>query len=235
MEKTYLIAGKEYPFCEGIANYAVNSGAKVMVTLLDKKEKTATPTPSFVWNRSSPLSARALILETETTMGDIDTAFLIFDTALYVNDFEKMSLEVISRGIDTLFAGYMYLSVELLERFIKKGYGNICFVLKTHPSLTEALKQQKRTETIPAGPFVEAAASAFRAFAESIATKYAAASIGIQLIECPSSIDESTELSPWLFSFAESAATKPIVDAKLANRWYQVGSKPSSGWPIFKR
>ncbi len=234
MEKTYLIAGKEYPFCEGFANYAVSNDNNVMVTLLDNKEKTATPYPSFVWNRSSPLSSRALILETETTVGDIDTAFLIFDTALYVEDFDKMSLEVISRATDTLFAGYMYLTLELLERFSKKGKGSICFVLKTHPSLIDAIKQQKRTDIIPAGPFVAAAATAFRSFAESIATKYAAASVGIQLVECESSLDEGTNLCPWLFNFVEAASSKPIVDAKIASRWHQVGSKASSGWP-FKR
>ncbi len=234
MEKTFLLAGKEYPFCEGFANYAVSSGDNIMVTTLDNKGKAAKPTPSFVWNRSSPLSARALILETETTLGDIDTAFLMFDTALYANDYENLSLEVISRGLDTLYAGYMYLTTELLDRFVKKDKGNVCFILKKHPSLIDAIKQQKRTEILPAGPFVDAAAASFRSFAENTATKYASSPIGIQLVECPSSVDDATELCPWLFSFVESASLKPIIDVKLASRWFQVGSKPSS-WQLFKR
>ncbi len=235
MEKRYLLAGKEYPFCEDFANYAVNSGNSILVTLLDNKEKTATPTPSFVWNRSSPISSRSLVLEAETTLGGLDTAFIMFDTELYVDEFEKLGIEVISRGLDTLFAGYMYLTLELLERFTKKNEGNICFILKTHPSLHDAVKQQKRTESIPSGPIVDAAASAFRSFAENIAIKYAGAPIGIQLVECPGSADDMSTLCPWLFSFVESASTKPVVDAKVAGKWTQIGGKVSSNWQLFKR
>ncbi len=234
MEKTYLIAGKEYPFCEDFANYIVNSGNKVMVTVLDN-DAAANPEASTVWNRSSPISARSLVLETETTLGDIDTSFLIFDTSLYVNDFEKMTIEVISRALDSLFAGYMYVTLELLERISKKGSGNICFILKKHSSLQEAIKTQKRTDTLPAGPLVDAAASAFRSFAEGIAVKYASAPIGIQLVECLNGIDESTELYPWLLSFVESASKKPVVEAKLAGKWLQPGAKANSGWQLFKR
>ncbi len=235
MEKTYLVAGKEYPFCEDFANYAIHNGNNVMVTLLDNKEQTTSSTPSFAWNRASPISARTLVLETETNFGKIDTAFLIFDTPLYVNDFEKTGLEVVSRALDTLFAGYMYLTLELLERFSKKGEGNICFILKTHPSLVDAVKQQKRTEAPPAGPIVDAAVAAFKAFAENTATKYAAAPIGIQLVECPGTTDDANSLCPWLFPYVESSSAKPIVEAKTAAKWVQIGAKASAGWQLFKR
>ncbi len=235
MEKTYLIAGKEYPFCEGFANYIVNNGDKIMVTLLDSKEKSTIATPSFMWNRASPISARSLILETETNLGSIDTAFLMFDTSLYVNDFDKMGVEIVSRGLDTLFAGYMYLTLELVARHLKKNGGNICFILKTHPSLVEAVKHQKRTEIPPSGPIVEAAAAAFRSFAENIATKYAGAPIGIQLIECAGTDDDAKTLCPWLIPYIESVSAKPIVDAKIASKWVQLGAKAPSGWQLFKR
>ncbi len=235
MEKTYLIAGKEYPYCEDFANYIVNTGNNVMVTLSDNKEKAATPTPSTIWNRSSPISARSLVLETETTIGNIDTAFLIFDTSLYVSEFEKLGIESISRGLDTLFAGYMYLTQELLDRFTKKNFGNICFILKMHPSISESVKTQKRTESLPAEPLVAAAAAAFRSFAENIATKYAGSTIGIQLVECLGTTEDSTVLCPWLLPYVDAAAKNPVVDAKNASKWAQVGAKASSGWQLFKR
>ncbi len=235
MEKAYLLAGKEYPFCEDFANYVTNNGDSIMVTLLDSKEKATIATPSFSWNRASPISARSLVLEAETTFKKIDTAFIMFDTALYVEEFEKMGIEVISRGMDTLYAGYMYLTIELIERFLKKGEGNICFILKTHSSLLEAVRQQKRTENAPSSPFVDAAASAFRSFAENIAVKYAGAPVGIQLVECTSATNDATQLCPWLLPFVESSSEKPIVDAKAAGKWFQIGSKASSGWQLFKK
>jgi len=238
MSKTVLIAGKEFPFCAPFVNYAVENGFNAMVTLLQNEENPqnpVAPVASFVWNRSSPISARSLVLETENTFGQVDYAFLIFDTASYIKKFERMSAETLSRGMDTLFAGYMYLCLELVDRLLKKGSGNICFILEKHPGMLEAVKSNARGDILPAGPLVSAAEAAFKVFAENLAVRQASTPIGIHLIECLGGIDEARDLVPWLYPYLETASANPIVSLKNAARWVHPGAKSSSGWQLFGR
>lgn len=235
MDKTILIAGKEFPFCDAFVNYAVANRYNVMVTLSQTGENPRKPEPpvaEFIWNRSSPISARSLVLQTENTFKSLDCAFLIFDTASYVTDFERMSAETLSRGMDTLFAGYIYLCSELLDRFQKRGGGILCFILEKHPKLVDLAKSNAMP---PAGPLVAAAEAAFKSFAENISARESANPMNIHLIECPSGIDEKVTLVPWLYSYLEKAAISPTMGVKNIARWVTPGTKFSSGRPFFGR
>ncbi|MFI3257108.1 MAG: hypothetical protein R3Y36_02290 [Spirochaetales bacterium] len=238
MEKTVLIAGMEYPFCETFVNYAVQNGHNAMVTLLPNSQdvqRPVAPIAGFAWNRSSPISARSLVLETENTFGNLDYAFIVFDTVLYTKEFEKMNTELISRATDTLFSGYMYLCSELLEKFIKKGKGNLCFILKKHLSLIDGAKSKLRSDTLFSSPLVMSGEAAFQSFAEGIAVQYASSPVGVYLIESSKNLNEASDFNPWLYQYLEAASTKPVVNPKNASKWIAEGTKFSAGWQLFNK
>ncbi len=233
MEKVFLIAGKEYPDCDSFAHFLAKDNNKVMVTSTDLS--TQCTFSQATWNRTSAISARSLILETETKLGQTDIAFVIFDTTQYLNDFSKMSMDEISKAIDSLFVGYIQLTMELLSRFTKINNGNICFLLKKHPSLIEAQKNPKKIDSHPANPLLSAAESSFISFTENTAIKYAQSKIGIQLIDYTNTINEKEDLFPWLIEYLGNAFSKKEATIKNAGRWISPGTKFSTGWSFLKK
>ena len=233
MEKVFLIAGKEYPSCEDFAHFLEKMGGKVMVA--GSEFSGQVPFTHSVWNRNSAISARSLVLETETILGQTDIAFVIFDTEQYLDKFSKLTMDEISKGIDFFIAGYIQLTMELVNRFIKMGKGNICFLVKKHPSLAEMHRNPKKADVIPANPLLSAAENSFLAFAENMAVKYAQTKLGIQLVDYSNTDNEKENLYPWLIEYLESAFIKPEVSAKSAAKWITPGTKYSAGWPFFKK
>ncbi len=233
MEKVFLIAGKEYPLCENFAHFLEKNGVKVMVT--GAQDSAQSQLSHFLWNRSSAISARSLVLETETLLGQTDTAFVIFDTEQYLDSFSKMTMNEISKAIDSLFAGYFHLTMELITRFAKLGKGNICFLLKRYPSLVEMHKNPKKLDLAPAHPLLSAAESSFVTFVENIAVKYAQTKIGMQLVDYSDVDNEQENLYPWLIDYLEKAFEKPEISAKNAAKWITPGAKYSSSWSLFKK
>ena len=233
MEKVFLIAGKEYPSCEDFAHFLNKNGDKVMVAGTGFSEQSSVSYAE--WNRNSAISARSLVLETETILGQTDIAFILFDTEQYLGKFAKLSMEEISRGIDYLIAGYIQLTMELINRFTKIGKGNICFLVKKHPSLVDVHKNPKKIDMAPANPLLSAAESAFFSFAENIAVKYAQSKIGIQLVDYTNLDNEQENLYPWLVEYLETAFKKPDTNVKNAAKWVVPGAKFSAGWTLFKK
>ena len=233
MEKVFLIAGKEYPLCENFAHFLEKNGAKVMVTGV--QDSSQSQLSYFSWNRSSAISARSLVLETETLLGQTDIAFVIFDTEQYVDSFSKMTMNGISKAMDFLFIGYFQLIMELVNRFTKLGKGNICFLLKRHPSLADIHKNPKKMDTIPVNPLLSAAENSFLTFAENLAIKYAQTKIGMQLVDYSGIVNEQESLYPWLIEYLDQAFENPELTEKNAAKWITPGKKYSSSWGLFKK
>lgn len=141
----------------------------------EKAQEAKTGMCTIEWNRSSPLSARSLVLQTTTIFGSMDEAVLFFDEELYASRAEKMDSEEIVRGCDEMIAGYQYLTLEILNTFQKRetseGKGRLVFLLKETPDRIDVLKNPSVKNGLSpiASPLVASGAASFASFAENIA------------------------------------------------------------------
>ena len=80
MEKTILIAGKEYPEGSELASGAVLQGNTVVITsnpvVTEIKPEEGVTTVN--WNKISALSSRSLIISALNVNGHLDEAVLVF-------------------------------------------------------------------------------------------------------------------------------------------------------------
>ena len=199
MSKTILVAGKNMPEASSFTDGISHSGRNIIVsgnitdseetrklTIAERKANQAayeeekaqeakTGMCTIEWNRSSPLSARSLVLQTTTIFGGMDEAVLYFDEEQYAAKAEKMDSEEIVRGCDEMIAGYQYLTLEILNSFQKRdtseGKGRLVFLMKKTPDRIDVLKNPSVKNGLSpiASPLVAAGAAAFASFAENIA------------------------------------------------------------------
>ena len=188
MEKTILVAGKDHPEVMDFSDGVLMSGRNVVTTSatgVHSKKAADGGAVISMWNKTSPVSARSLVLECENNFRRLDEALFLFDEAYFAEKFDGMTHENCSRGMDEMILAYQYLAQEVLSRFEKRFSLNhasgeilkpakIVFLLKSSPSEYDILKNNALRNTVPfaAGPFVSAAASAFVALAENIAAMF---------------------------------------------------------------
>jgi NAD(P)-dependent dehydrogenase (short-subunit alcohol dehydrogenase family) len=236
MEKTFLIAGKNFPaggsFAEGMSrtgyNVAITGTPDSGHSSLSSKGITVLP-----WNNGSSVSARSLILETENVFGSIDAVILYFDASFFTVQFSSYTPEDVSRALDIMIAGYQYLAMEVLNRFEqKKNGGRLIFLLKTYPTMAEVLHSSalKNSTTGPSGPILAASQAAFGAYAENTAALAGDRdSSSVILFSCTAQNDiaeKDASLAAWLSNYLavmEQLKTKPGV--KQSTSWIKAGSK----------
>ncbi|MCR5612197.1 hypothetical protein [Treponema sp.] len=256
MEKTILIAGKDLPDGLDFADGALMSGRNVVVAAGDESNVKQTAEGGIVpalWNKMSPVSARSLVLECENTFRQIDEAVLVFDEAFYAQKFDGMNQENCSAGCDEMITGYQYLTQEIVDRFEKRfsyGYSDaqefkpakLVFILKFSPSEADILKNNSLRNTVPcaAGPFVAAAAGAFAAFAENIASMFAGRDyMTVVLVKGDVSMElckNDRTFASWLCSYMDEVdSLKHKLNAKQCATWVKAGSKaPGGGLGLFR-
>ena len=125
MEKTILIAGKNMPDAGSFTDGVAFSGRNIIITgpqtdevqpvkkltIAERKANQAAYEEeknleaksgicTIEWNKSSPLSARSLVLQTLTIFNRMDEAVLYFDEEWFASKAEKMDSEEIARGCD---------------------------------------------------------------------------------------------------------------------------------------
>lgn len=170
------------------------------------------------WNKASPISARAMLLQAVSAIGEIDRGILLFDTESFNATYGSFTVENISRGLDDMIAGFQYMTEEFINRYAEKAENGGCwltFVLCT---------SSKKT-----GVLTAAAEAAFQAFAEKTAESYAGGNLKITLVRCDST--NKAETAGWLVSYFDNpSAEKAAAQAKTATHWVKTGGKPPLGF-----
>lgn len=259
MSKTILIAGKNMPEASNFTDGIAHSGRNIIVsgniadseetkrlTIAERKanqlayeEEKAQEAKSGLctieWNKSSPLSARSLVLQTATIFGRMDEAVLYFDEEWFAAKAEKMDSEEIVRGCDDMIAGYQYLTLEVLNAFQRRetseGKGRLVFLLKETPNRIDVLKNPAVKDGLSpiASPLVASGAAAFASFAENIAAICVESIfVDVLLVRGESSTEgfrRDDETGRWLSSYLDS-----FISPELAGRkdvmWIRPGEKP---------
>jgi hypothetical protein len=212
-----LLAGKETGGA-AFAKAAAECGRLVMLTAgqdTADADNFDAQVYAAAWNKSSPISARAIVVGFENKFSKIDEALLVFDTAAQNAGVQgtgapttTLSAKNCSRALDGL-AGYMYMAAELLARFSKKGGGDLVFLFQEGGN--DALEE--KTGILP-----RTAAAAFRAFAENVARAYAQEPfVRVFLLETPHE-QHDAQIARWVFSYLDEAAV-------AKQKWVRYGAK----------
>ncbi len=229
MDKPLFAAGKDFPAGAVYASAAYDSGRRTCITAAAEKtedhEQEAGPVRDALrviqWHRSSPLSARAVVLETENTFGKIDEALLIFDEAAYRPQFPHFDTVSAALAADEMITGYMLLAAELAGRLSKQDGGSLIFLFKKYTPDASAGGGKDEPTNVP----VSAAARAFCALGESTAAAYGA--FRTVLVREDSGMSDQ-DICAWLYPFLDT------LPKKTSAHWYKAGSKTGSVLSIFK-
>lgn len=250
MEKTILIAGKDFPDGREFSAGAVLHGYECVITAspLAENLKSDDGSQIVLWNRASALSSRSLVLAAMNKTGSLDEAVLIFDEKYYAPSYGNPGAAESNKAFDELILGYHYLTSELLLRFSQRKLsglgskpGKIIFLYKSNPSEAQAILNPsiKNTTSVLSKSLVAAAGSAFRAFAENVATSMAETDdVTPVLIECDS-LNETAKndnvLMSWLCSYLEQIdSLKKELTPKQKVSWIKAGAKSPGGFTLFK-
>lgn len=259
MSNTILIAGKNMPEAGNFSDGVAFSGRNIIVTgnisdseetkrltIAERKanqaayeEEKAQEAKSGIctieWNKSSPLSARSLVLQTTTIYGHMDEAVLYFDEEWYAAKAEKMDSEEIVRGCDEMIAGYEYLALEIINCFQRRetseGRGRLVFLLKETPDRIDVLRNPAVKDGLSpvASPLVAAGAAAFASFAENLAAVCSdSIFVDVICIRGDGSMEgfrRDDETGRWLCSYLDSFES-PDKSSRRDVQWVKPGEKP---------
>ena len=248
-----MIAGKNLPDGADLVDGAEVKMRSVAVTAPKGAKPASTPNISaFEWTRTSPISARSLVLDAETEFGKIDEAVLYFDEGYYATKFSLLTPQECSESIDEMILGYQYLALEILSRFEKKysmrsgleeekaPAPKLAFLIKTCASECDVSKDVRLKAITPmaAGPFVAAASAAFTAFAENIAAIYGGREyVTVLLAHGDQNIEvakRDRSLSEWICSYMDEVdKLKAKLSLKQSLNWIKAGAK-GPGFSLFR-
>ncbi len=268
MSKTILLAGKDSEDCGKFTDGLLLSSRQAAVTGKinavdwdskktqserkadteafdeEKTKQAESGLCSFEWIKSSALSARNIVLETENYFSSIDETLLYFDEEFFASRSGKVDAEEIARTCDEMILGFQYLTYEILSRYERKFNGSprtLVFILKECPSVVDVFRSPglRDGKTAVASPVISAAAGAFTSFAENIAAAYGDESyINIILVRGDSSMEETKReetFSKWLCSYMDEIESGQKLSAKKSVQWVKPGSRKSSGFNFFRR
>lgn len=256
MKKTILIVGKDHPDIFDFSDSALASGRNVVTTSstgVHSKKAADGGAVTAMWNKTSPVSSRSLILECENNFRCLDETVLLFDQAYFAEKFDTMTHENCSRGLDEMILAFEYLTQEVLSRYEKRFSQNyssnpnlkpakLVFLLKSSPSDYDILKNASLRNSVTAisSPFVSAASGAFIAFAENIAALFGGRDYVNVILARAENLSEygknDKTLSAWICSYMNEVDNlKNKLTAKQSVNWVKAGSKgPSSGFGFLK-
>ena len=126
----------------------------------EAKKEPASGSIPLLWNPSSPISARTLVLAAENRLSQINDAVLICLPPAVYKSTESLLPEEIEILLDDHIKGWFFLIRELSIYFRRTGSGSLSFVV---PDQNTGSVKDPQTDIL--GP---AAAASFRAFAQSV-------------------------------------------------------------------
>ena len=243
-----LLAGKDVPAGNEFAtSVALKGRIPVITASAEQKEAVSEADYTAVpWNRSSALSARALLLHCLNMPHRLDEAVLIFDEPHIAATYNHTDLTENARIIDELVIGYHYATQEILARFEQKktrteehpAVGKIVFLYKTNPSQADAVATPAVRAGTTSSPLVSAAAAAFKAFAENTVALHAEnPNIYPVLVSCDTHNEvalRDTTLASWLCDYLDSIdELKKRPTPKQLVSWVKAGTKKAGGFGLF--
>ncbi len=244
MDQNILIAGKDLPDSVDLAESLSFAGFDVIVTGKQDDKKLLQNSEIVVasWNKTSAVSARSLVIQSELGSGKLDNALLYFDGPLFASQFTSFSIEESPRALDEMVSGFQYLAIEVLTRFEQhRNNGKLIFVLKTHPSVNDVLHSSalRNSTSGPSNPFVAAAEASFATFAENVAALYGdKENISILLVTGNSQneiMKKDSNFANWLSEYLRQVdGLKNKLDAKHSTNWIKAGAKNPGSFSLFK-
>ena len=95
MEQNILIAGKNLPESVDLAESFALQGFDVIITGRQEEKKLLQNSNIQVapWNKTSAVSARSLVIQSEIASGKLDNALLYFDAPMFASQFTSFSIE----------------------------------------------------------------------------------------------------------------------------------------------
>lgn len=250
MDKTILIAGKDFPAGKDLASAAVLHGRTAVITAEQSSAEKLTQDGSVqvVWNKGSALSSRSLVISALNQNGHLDEVVFVFDEEFFAPKYGSLGPAETNRACDELILSYEYLADEVLHRFserkangLEKSPGKIVFVYKPNKSQADVVKNpnlQAETKTV-SKILVAVASSAFKAFAENFAASICDSEDVIPfLVECEPSNETAKKDSSfmgWLCEYLDQfdSLKKPLT-TKQKMTWIKAGSK-AGGFNLFKK
>jgi hypothetical protein len=238
MPKTLLIAGKEFPGGADFAAAAKSSQRNVVIAAGAESAETTHTGEQFrivPWRKHSPISAHALIVETENLFRRVDEAVLLFDEPWFTEQYPTVSAQACASALDDMVAGYLLLTSELLSRFealAKAGQKNdekIIFVHRKNPiqSGTGKLTAHQGDSSRADGILPATAAGAFRVFAERVASSFP--DVFVLLIEIET-ITDDVAFGAWLFPYLDSLS----LEKRRNRQWIKYGEKSGTRFPFMR-
>lgn len=188
------------------------------------------------WNKASAISTKAMLIQAESRLENIDRIIIYFDACHFAETFQSDRVDEITAAMENMIYGYQYLVTELLTRFRQKAPAcQIVFLLQTAPSKSSV---SKNPGAVPCNLAVAAAQKAFEALAENAAYSfYDLNSVTPVIAYCDVSnalYRQERELGEWVLSFTETISQmKNRPTLKQCTSWVKAGSK-SLGLSLFK-
>lgn len=238
-----LFVGKELPEGLEIAESFITSRKVFSITKTEAEELNfeAENILASTWNKTSAISARALLIKAETKLDNLNQYLIYFDAPYYNSIFELDRTETISHAFDSMILSYQYLLSELIARIDqKKENACVFFFIKKAISKTEALLQPNKTINIqPASNSVITSQNAFIATAEHFSTFISDRPyLSVVLAKCEPSnelYNNDKEIGSWIkqsFDSLENSKNKQTL--KQSSSWVKAGAKLPLGFALFK-
>lgn len=248
MEKTILIAGKEFPDGSELSAGALLHRQCVLITCGGvESKKSSDGAVTVVWNRASALSARSLLISALNHSDRLDEVVLVFDELYFAPKFGNPGAAESNRSYDELILSYQFLTTEVLLRFnqrkiagLEKNPPKIVFLYKSNPTEAQGvLNPNVRTSgRILSKSLVAAAGAAFKAFAENTAAAVAETNdVTPVLVECAPSNElysDDGALATWLCGYLDGIdGLKHPLSVRQKVSWIKAGAKNHGKFAMF--
>ena len=136
MNRTVLITDAQTPLADQLIRRYLSEGFSVAATR-SHKVRIHTPLISededlllIEWNRTSPISAKNVLLAALNRFDRIDETLLLFTPELEQKLLQETSAETVDRAVDTWIKGSLFLMKAVLELYTQKQGG--CLALVNH-------------------------------------------------------------------------------------------------------
>ena len=238
MEKIFIQAGKD---TKAFLEEAQRNGLKALRSV--KAQSESNNENEIFWNKSSPISAKNLLVKAQSCAAKINTVLLYFDEEELSKTMKAMTLSECSKVLDEENAGFQYLSLALLERVKKQKSdekAKIIFMIRKNYSLV-SLSREDLDKTRASLPHISAAAASFMAFAENLAAlnlESDFADFFLVLADCEDAeFREDSALARWIFQYLAEYSEKGKNTSKTI-QWIKPGahiSRGGRGFSLFGR